>query len=120
MQMTDCDSKTVPPLKPAAFYILLVLGAGAMHGYAMMQEITTITEGKIRIGPGTLYRTINQLLTDGLIEETGIPLPPSDDDERRRYYQLTELGQYVVRAELMYWSNLIALPQAQQLLGGII
>lgn len=119
--MTDNDPKTYVPLKPAAFYILLVLGDGAMHGYAMMQEIATITEDKIRLGPGTLYRTINQLLTDGLIEETDdAPSTLAEDDERRRYYQLTELGHHVVRAELRYWSNLIALPQSQQLLGGTI
>ncbi len=119
--MTDHDPKTYLPLKPAAFYILLVLGDGALHGYAMMQEIVTITEDKIRLGPGTLYRTINQLLSDGLIEETdNAPSTQVDDDERRRYYQLTELGRHVARAELTYWSNLIALPQSQQLLGGAI
>jgi DNA-binding PadR family transcriptional regulator len=113
--MAHINPESILPLKPTVFYILLALGRGQMHGYAIMQEIKAFTEDKVRVGPGTLYRSIKQMVDDGLIEEIDTPAS-STDDERRRYYRLTEFGQGVVRAELRRLASLVALPQAQHLM----
>jgi DNA-binding PadR family transcriptional regulator len=84
------------PLTPAVFHILLALSDGDRHGYGIMQWRT---DGQVRMGPGTLYGSIKRMLADGLIEETEARPDPDGDDERRRYYHLTNLGQRVVRAE---------------------
>lgn len=87
------------PLTTAAFQILLTLADGEKHGYAIMQE-TQLREGRNGIlGPGTLYRTIKQLLNQRLIAESNRRRDVEDDDERRRYYRLTGLGEKVFRAE---------------------
>lgn len=103
------------PLTPAVFSILLALAGGEKHGYAIMQEIAS--SSALRIGPGTLYRSIKQLLGSGLIEESGERPAPSLDDERRRYYRLTALGRRVVQAEAVRLARLVSLAQANGLLG---
>ncbi|MBN1977153.1 MAG: helix-turn-helix transcriptional regulator [Anaerolineae bacterium] len=87
------------PLTPAVFHILLALADGEKHGYAIMQEVETLTDGKIRLGPGTLYGSIKRLLAGGLIEESDERPDPELDDERRRYYRLTDFGQRIASAE---------------------
>lgn len=82
------------PPTPAAFEIALVLAGGAAHGYAIMRELEEVA-GR-RLGPGTLYRTIHQMLADGLIEELDVP---AGADPRRRPYRLTRLGRTVARRE---------------------
>ena len=96
---TDHSSTGGTPLTPATFHILLALAGGERHGYAIMQEVATLTEEKIRLGPGTLYRSIKALLAEGLIEETSERPDPALDDERRRYYRLTEQGNRAAAAE---------------------
>lgn len=83
---------------PAAFQILLALTEGERHGYAILQQVEADTEGGMRLGPGTLYRTLKQLLEEGLVAETE-RRRARDDDERRRYYRLTARGQRAVEAE---------------------
>ena len=87
------------PLSPAVFHILLALADGERHGYSIMQEIAAQTEGKLRIGPTTLYRSIKQMLEGGLIVEADERPDPALDDERRRYYRLTSFGKLVTSAE---------------------
>jgi DNA-binding PadR family transcriptional regulator len=87
------------PLTPAVFHILLALGDGERHGYGIMQEVASLTEGHMQLGPGTLYRSIQRMLTDGLIGESPERPEPEYDDERRRYYRLTEFGRRVASAE---------------------
>src|SRR5438552_14457857 len=87
------------PLTPAVFHVLLALAEGERHGYAIMQEVATATNGRIKIGPGTLYGTIKRLLKTKLVEESDERPDPTMDDERRRYYRLTALGQVVLKAE---------------------
>jgi len=77
------------PLSPAVFHILLSPGAGERHAYAIRREIAARTEGKLKLGPGVLYGSINRMVEMGLIEETGERPDPHLDDERRRYYRLT-------------------------------
>ena len=88
------------PLSPAVFHILLALSDGEMHGYAIMREVEQSTEGRVRMGPGTLYGGIKKLLQEHLIEETESRPDPKRDDERRRYYRLSGLGASVLNAEL--------------------
>src|SRR5215467_4890735 len=85
------------PLTPASFHILLVLAGGATHGYAVMQEVGQVTEGLVHLGPGTLYRSIQRLLDDRLVEEVSSAAASGNDE--RRLYRLTALGRRVACAE---------------------
>jgi DNA-binding PadR family transcriptional regulator len=107
------------PLTPAAFHILLSLAGGERHGYGIMQEVSASTEGQMRLGPGTLYRSIKQLLEVGLITEAGQRTDPALSDERRRYYQLTDLGRSVARAEAARLARLVAQARERKLLEGL-
>src|SRR5215475_9559261 len=91
------DVSDLLPLTPAVFHILLVLAAGAAHGYAIMQEVERVTGGQMRLGPGTLYRSIYQLVEAGLIAEQNDGAPPAD--ERRCVYRILPRGLAVARAE---------------------
>ena len=87
-------------LPAAALHVLLAIGPDERHGYAIMGEVERITDGAVRMGPGTLNGTIKKLLDDGLIEECGERANPHRADERRRYYRLTALGRSVVANEV--------------------
>lgn len=95
------------PLHPVAFHILLALGDGDRHGYALKREIAGVTSGQINPGPGVLYGTIRKLLDEGLIEESASRPLAHLDDERRRYYRLTVLGRDVARAEAVRLRDLL-------------
>jgi DNA-binding PadR family transcriptional regulator len=95
------------PLTPAVFHIMLALAEGEAHGYGIMLEVDRITQGALRIGPGTLYRSIQRMLVDGLIVERKEAVDPEVDDERRRYYRLTEFGLEVARGEAQRLSSLV-------------
>ncbi|MBN1814352.1 MAG: helix-turn-helix transcriptional regulator [Anaerolineae bacterium] len=105
------------PLTPAVFHVLLALADGEKHGYAIMQEVAMLTDGKIRLGPGTLYGSIKRLLAGGLIEESDERPDPELDDERRRYYRLTGFGQRVVTAEAERLLQLVRQAKLKKLLG---
>ena len=104
------------PLTPAYFNILLALADGEKHGYSIMKEIATRTSGKLCLGPGTLYGAIKRLLEDDVIEESAERPDPTHDDERRRYYRLTEFGQRVAAAEAARLEELVGLARNRQLL----
>lgn len=107
-----------PPLTPAGFHILLVLAAGELHGYGIMQEIRQISGGMLNIGPGTLYRSIKQLLEQGLIAEADERIDLALNDERRRYYRLTERGERAAQAEAERLAALVRVAQERRLIGG--
>ena len=86
------------PLSTATLHILLSLAAEELHGYAIMQEVQRQSEGKYRLGPGTLYDNLQKMIDRGLVEELG--KRPGDDDPRRRYYRLSTLGRGVLTAEI--------------------
>lgn len=86
------------PLSAAALHILLALAAGELHGYAIMQEVARQSDGRYKLGPGTLYDNLQRLTTQGLVDETGAR--DGDDDPRRRYYRLGSLGRGVLSAEI--------------------
>jgi DNA-binding PadR family transcriptional regulator len=99
MQTRQRDPEILLPLTPAVFHILLALVGCDRHGYGIMQEVNGYTDGKLRLGPGTLYRSIKQMLAEGLIIEWDERPDPALDDQRRRYYRLTDFGQRVLKAE---------------------
>ncbi len=111
------DPRRLLPLTPAVFHILLALAGGECHGYGIMLEVERLTGGQLNLGPGTLYRSIQRMLLDGLIEETKDPPESDDDDERRRYYRLTKFGLEVARAESQRLESLVAAARVRKLLG---
>lgn len=94
------DPSELLPLTPAMFHVLLALTDGDLHGYAIIKEISTRTDGAVELGTGTLYGIIKRLLADGLALESARRPAAANDDERRRYYRLTPFGRKVVAAEL--------------------
>lgn len=101
------DPKDFLPLPSSSFHVLLVLAEEEKHGYAIMREVERISDGAVRMGPGTLYGTIKKLLEIGMIDEVEERPDPELDDERRRYYRITGLGQRVVAAEVRRLSTMI-------------
>ncbi|MEE8178055.1 MAG: PadR family transcriptional regulator [Acidobacteriota bacterium] len=110
------DPNPLLPLTPAGFHILLALADGEKHGYAVMQEVAKRSQGKVRLGPGTLYGSIKRMLSEGLIVESDERPDPKLDDERRRYYRLTEFGQRVAQAEAERLEGLVDAARAKMLL----
>jgi DNA-binding PadR family transcriptional regulator len=108
--------KTVPPLTPASFHILLALLDGELHGYAIMMEVRKGTQGEYRLGPGTLYTSIHRMLGDGLIEEVELRRPARSEN-RRRYYRLTALGRRTVKHEVARLEKLLRLARTKELRG---
>ena len=104
------------PLPAAAFHILLALADGDRHGYLIIQEVLARTGGQVRLSPGTLYRTIQRLLEQGLVVESRRRPAAAEDDPRRRYYRLTPLGLAVARAEARRLDGLVRLARAQGLM----
>ena len=91
------------PLSPTVFAILLALSTGDKHGYAIMKEAAEPEGGSIRLGPGTLYGSLDRMVRDGLVEETGFT-----DDARRRYYRISSLGHRVFSAEFARITSIVA------------
>lgn len=106
------------PLTPAVFHILLALADGERHGYGIMRDIAERTQGSVHMGPGTLYGTIQRMLADGLIVVADERPDPAHDDERRRYYRLSDLGLRVARAEALRLERLVRLAQTKRVLYG--
>jgi len=98
------------------FHVLLALADKERHGYEIMQEVQERTAGSVRLGPGTLYGSIKRMLSDGLIEESDDRPDPELDDERRRYYRLSDFGYRVARAESQRLANLVSNARAKKLL----
>ena len=103
----DPDDEPSPLLTPAVFHILLALADGESHGYGIMQDVERFTNGDTRLGPGTLYRSIQRMLVDGLIEELAISLHDEADEDRRRYYRLTAKGLAVAKREARRLADLV-------------
>jgi DNA-binding PadR family transcriptional regulator len=103
------------PLTPAVYHILLALLNGDKHGYAIMKDVEDQTTGLIKLGPGTLYGTIKRLLTSGLIVEIDERPDPELDDERRRYYHLTALGNQFALQETQRLTQAVKAAHKRQL-----
>jgi DNA-binding PadR family transcriptional regulator len=105
------DPRTFLPLPQAQFHVLGALTAGERHGYAIMQAVEESSSGVVRMGPATLYGTLKKLVEHGLAEELA-HRPGPDDDQRRRYYRMTGLGQQVCAAEADRLSSLVRMTRA--------
>src|SRR5437667_7609613 len=117
MATRHAESEDSPPLTPAVFHVLLALVDKERHGYAIMQEVTKSTKGRIKMGPGTLYGTIKRLLEARMIEESHERPDPELDDERRRYYRLAGLGQRVLKAEALRYAEMAEVARRKGLIG---
>ena len=93
------DVSTRRPLPQAVFQILVALADRDRHGYAVMQDVAARTDGALKLSPGTLYASIKRMLDEGLITEVRSRPSPDEDDERRRYYRITQLGRDIAHAE---------------------
>ena len=100
-------------LPPATFHILLALAAGDLHGYAIIQEVAVRTGGELKLSAGTLYRSIQRMIEQGLIVETRDRPAPEDDDERRRYYRITAEGGAAAREEVRRLAQLVRMARAK-------
>ena len=112
------DPESLIPLSPAVFNILLALADGDKHGYGIMLEVETNTDGQVNMGPGTLYGSIKRMLKAGFILESDERPDPELDDQRRRYYGLTDLGRKVLRAESQRLVDQVAVLQMKGVLEG--
>lgn len=101
------------PLPPATFHILLAVADDDRHGYAIIQDVAVRTGGGLKLSAGTLYRSIQRMLEQGLIVETRDRPAPEEDDERRRYYRITALGTAVAKAEARRLSQLVRMARAK-------
>jgi DNA-binding PadR family transcriptional regulator len=100
-------------LPPATFHILLALAEEDRHGYAIIQEVAMRTDGELKLSAGTLYRSIQRMLEQGLIVETRDRPAPEDDDERRRYYRITPLGTATAKEEARRLTQLVKMARAK-------
>ena len=113
--MTDLEKHL--PLTPAVFHILMALSDGEKHGYAIMRVVKETTEGRMVLGPGTMYGAVKRLLRGNLIIESNYRPDPVLDDARRRYYELTDLGRMVLIAESERLVDLVEYARRKDLLG---
>ena len=101
------------PLPSATFHILLAVAEEDRHGYAIIQDVAVRTEGVLKLSAGTLYRSIQRMLEQGLLLETRERPAPEEDDERRRYYRITPLGTAVAKAEARRLTQLVRMARAR-------
>jgi DNA-binding PadR family transcriptional regulator len=103
------------PLTPAVLHILLALSGGEKHGYEIMRQVRLDSHDSVKIGTGTLYGSLKRMLAAGLIEETGDRPDPALDDERRRYYRVTERGSGELGAELKRYRDVVSVARRRRL-----
>lgn len=109
---TDAADRLLP-LSLAVFHMLLALSDGERHGYALKREILLRTQGKLNLGSGALYGSINKMIEEELIAESDERPDPHLDDERRRYYRITPLGRRVLQAEAVRLRHLVRLAETR-------
>jgi DNA-binding PadR family transcriptional regulator len=111
--MPKPDPSSLLPLTPAVLHILLSLSDGPLHGYAIAQQVESLTHDHVRMGPGTLYGSLQRMIDDALVE----PAAAKPSEQRRRNYKLTPLGRRVLALELQRLDAVVTLAKARQLLG---
>lgn len=107
------------PLRPVELQVLLSLSAGERHGYAILNEAETRMGGELMPGLVTFYRALRRMDQEGLIEESDARPDPADDDQRRRYYRITDLGRRVAAAEALRMAALVRAARASNLIGDV-
>jgi DNA-binding PadR family transcriptional regulator len=103
------------PLTPAVLHILLALAAHERHGYGIMKQVESDSQGKVKMGPGTLYGSLRRMIDAGLIRESDKKVDPKMDDERRVYYTITGVGRRALAAELERYRAVVALAREKRL-----
>ncbi len=116
MAHSQSDISALIPLPPATFHILMAVAQEDRHGYGIIQDVIRRTNGELRLSAGTLYRSIQRMLEQGLIDETDDRPAPELDDERRRYYRISAFGAAVARAETHRMAQLVRMARTQGLL----
>lgn len=116
MRTTPADPQAFLPLTPVAFEILLALGDGDRHGYAIMQEVEERSGGAVRLRAGSLYRALGRMLEDGLVQEVAESADVPGEDGRRRYYTLTGPGRRVAAAEARRLASAVESARSKRLL----
>lgn len=102
------NDRSNAPLTPAVLHILLALSERERHGYGIMKQVEADSQGKVKMGPGTLYGSLGRMIEAGLIRESDKKIDPALDDERRVYYEITALGEAALAAELERYREVVA------------
>ena len=110
------DTGDLLPLTPAMFEVLIALADGEKHGYAILKEVARRTDGRITLSPGTLYAIVRRFVNEGVIAESDARPDPALDDERRRYYRLTDFGRELARAEARRMEIALGMARAKSLI----
>jgi len=118
MKADAAEAASLLPLPAATFHILLAVADEDRHGYAIIQDVAARTDGALRLSAGTLYRSIQRMLEQGLLVETQERPAPELDDERRRYYRITRFGRLVAHAEAGRLAQLLRLARARGVVPG--
>ena len=108
------------PLTPAVLHILLVLATQELHGYGIMKQVEQDSQGKVNMGPGTLYGSLGRMIKSDLIEESDKKIDPSMDDKRRVYYKITDIGQKALEAELERYRKVVSIASHKRLLPNLL
>ena len=114
--MSQRDPESLLPLTPGMFQVLIALADGEKHGYAVIKEVARRTDGQIVLSAATLYTIIRRFVQEGVIQESAERPDPALDDERRRYYRLTEFGRRVARAEAARMETALGMARAKKLI----
>jgi DNA-binding PadR family transcriptional regulator len=109
------EADSLLPLPPATFHILVALADEDRHGYAVIKDVEARTGGGLKLSAGTLYRSVDRMVQQGLIREISSPLARNMDDERRRYYRITPFGREVAKAEARRLAQMLDLARAKGL-----
>jgi DNA-binding PadR family transcriptional regulator len=110
------NEKAIAPLTPAVLHILLALSKHQRHGYGIMKQVEVDSQGKVKMGPGTLYGSISRMIEAGLVRESDKKVDPKMDDERRVYYKITAAGQKALAAELARYREVVSVAKGLRLL----
>ena len=113
-------NRTTTPLTPAVLRILLALSTKERHGYGIMKQVESDSQGKVKMGPGTLYGSIRRMIEAGLICESDKEIDPEMDDERRVYYKIDGLGKKALAAELERYREVVAVAKQKRLSPGAV
>jgi DNA-binding PadR family transcriptional regulator len=114
----ELNPESLSPLTPAVFSILLALADGEKHGYAIMRAVEAETEGRLRMGPGTLYGSLDRMLKAKFVVESEGTDEAAPHSERRRYYQITDFGSRVLRADLRRFEQAMVVARRKKLAWG--
>lgn len=112
--MASTESQFGSSLKPAVFHILLALFEDVQHGLGIADLVEQATQGTVRLGPGTLYRSLKEMVRDGLVRE--VPPPAEGEDPRRKFHQITEEGRAVLEAEAERYQRIVEVAKQRQVL----